>query len=69
MIRRSCRIATRIKELVAQDSSTMTVALKDFSWERMVAAVDAVRERAHRAADVLSKAGIPYIVINDPIRG
>lgn len=41
----------------------MAVALKDFSWERMVAAVDAVRERAHRAAAVLSRAGIPYIVI------
>ena len=39
--------------------------LKDFSWERMIAAVDAVRERACRATDALSEAGIPHAVIGD----
>ncbi len=39
------------------------VRLKDFSWDRMVAAVDAVRERARRAAAALDRAGIPYVVI------
>ena len=39
------------------------VLLKDFSWERMIAAVDAVRERACRAAAALSQAGIPHAVI------
>jgi hypothetical protein len=39
------------------------VTLKDFSWERMIAAVDAVRERACRAAGALSQMGIPHIVI------
>ncbi len=37
--------------------------LKDFSWERMIAAVDAVRERACRAAAALSQAGIPHAVV------
>jgi len=39
------------------------ISLKDFSWERMIAAVDAVRERARRAAAALQRAGIPYVVI------
>jgi hypothetical protein len=39
------------------------VALKDFSWERMVAAVDAVRERARRATSALTRAGIEHVVI------
>jgi hypothetical protein len=39
------------------------VALKDFSWERMIAAVDAVRERAHRATSALTRAGIEHVVI------
>jgi hypothetical protein len=39
------------------------VTLKDFSWERMIAAVDAVRERACRAAKALDGAGIPYVVV------
>jgi len=39
------------------------VFLRDFSWERMIAAVDAVRERARRAAAALDRAGIPYVVI------
>jgi hypothetical protein len=41
----------------------ITDGLEDFSWERMIAAVDAVRERACRAAGALEQAGIPYAVI------
>jgi hypothetical protein len=39
------------------------VPLKNFSWERMIAAVDAVRERACRAAAALDQAGIPHVVV------
>ncbi len=39
------------------------IPLKSFSWERMIAAVDAVRERACRAAAALDQAGIPHAVI------
>jgi hypothetical protein len=39
------------------------VTLKDFSWERMAAAVEDVRERARRATGALQRAGIPYVVI------
>ena len=39
------------------------VALKDFSWERMIAAVEDVRERAVRAARALQQAGIPHVVV------
>jgi len=39
------------------------VVLKDFSWERMIAAVEDVRERACRAARALKEAGIPHVVI------
>lgn len=41
----------------------MSVALKDFSWERMIAAVEAVRERARRATHALQTAGIPHVVV------
>jgi Uncharacterised nucleotidyltransferase len=40
----------------------MAIRLKDFSWQRMIEAVEAVRERACRAAAALRKAGIPYAV-------
>ncbi|MBC8868308.1 MAG: nucleotidyltransferase family protein [Planctomycetes bacterium] len=40
-----------------------SVTLKDFSWERMIAAVDAVRERACRAAAALDRARIPHVVV------
>ena len=40
----------------------MAVELKDFSWQRMIDAVEAVRERACRAAAALRKAGVPYAV-------
>lgn len=39
------------------------VPLKEFSWKRMVAAVDAVRERACRATAALDQAGIPNVVV------
>lgn len=37
--------------------------LKDFSWERMIAAVEDVRERACRAARALQQAGIPHAIV------
>lgn len=37
--------------------------LNSFSWERMVAAVDAVRERARRITSALEREGIQYAVI------
>src|SRR5437867_12428569 len=40
----------------------MAVVLQDFSWKRMIEAVEAVRERACRAAAALEQAGIPYAV-------
>ena len=40
----------------------MAVELQDFSWKRMIEAVEAVRERACRAAAALQRAGIPYAV-------
>ncbi|HLQ46322.1 MAG TPA: hypothetical protein VK137_16380 [Planctomycetaceae bacterium] len=41
----------------------MTVGvLHDFSWQRMINAVEAVKERACRAAAALERAGIPYAV-------
>jgi hypothetical protein len=38
-------------------------ALKDFSWERMNAAVESVQERVRRAAAALQRAGISYVVV------
>lgn len=38
------------------------VELKPFSWDRMIEAVEAVRERALRATAALKQAGIPYAV-------
>ena len=40
-----------------------TTRLQDFSWERMIAAVDAVRERASRIATALERAAIKHAVI------
>jgi hypothetical protein len=39
------------------------VPLKDFSWERMIAAVEDVRQRACRAAKALQEAGIPHAIV------
>jgi len=41
----------------------MTVELKPFSWERVIQAVEAVRQRALRATAALAAAKIPYAVI------
>jgi hypothetical protein len=41
----------------------MPVVLKDFSWDRMIAAVDAVRERARRASAALSQNSLPHSII------
>ena len=38
------------------------LVLHDFSWQRMINAVEAVKERACRAAAALERAGIPYAV-------
>jgi len=40
------------------------IALRDFSWERMIAAVEDVRERACRATAALKQAGIAHVVID-----
>ena len=41
----------------------MSVELKPFSWERVIQAVEAVRQRALRATAALAAAKIPYAVI------
>ncbi len=38
----------------------MAIELRDFSWDRMIEAVQAVRDRALRATAALERAGIPY---------
>jgi hypothetical protein len=38
----------------------VAVELREFSWQRMIEAVQAVRDRALRATAALEKAGIPY---------
>lgn len=38
-------------------------AILPFSWERMIRAVEKVRERLQRAVDLLAKAGVEYAVI------
>lgn len=38
------------------------VELREFSWDRMIEAVQAVHERALRATAALERAGIPYAV-------
>jgi len=40
----------------------VAVELREFSWQRMIEAVQAVRERALRATAALERAGIPYAV-------
>jgi hypothetical protein len=40
----------------------VAVELQPFSWQRMIEAVQAVRDRALRATAALEKAGIPYAV-------
>ncbi len=40
-----------------------SIQLKDFSFERVVQAVEAVRDRLYRAAAALENAGVPYAVV------
>lgn len=40
-----------------------SLALHDFSWDRMIAAVEDVRLRARRVSEALNQAGIPFMVI------
>lgn len=40
-----------------------SVALGEFSWDRIIQAVEAVKERLLRAAAALEKAAIPYAVV------
>jgi len=42
---------------------TTPLKLGDFSWERMISAVEKVRERMLRAAAALDRGNIPYAVI------
>ena len=39
------------------------MTLHDITWERMIRAVEKVRERLHRAAGALEQAGVPYAVV------
>lgn len=43
----------------------MAVAFQDFSWDRMVAAVEAARERVRRTTAALERAGIAYAIAGD----
>jgi len=43
--------------------ATQPTQLHDFSWERMIAAVEDVRQRAARAAAALRQAGVPFMVV------
>jgi len=45
---------------VSWEAYCMAVELREFSWDRMIEAVQAVRDRALRATAALEKAGIPY---------
>lgn len=45
---------------VSRKAYCMAVELREFSWDRMIEAVQAVRDRALRATAALEKAGIPY---------
>jgi len=40
----------------------MSIERKQFSWDGMIEAVEAVRQRALRATKALAQAGIPYAV-------
>src|SRR2546425_12052841 len=40
-----------------------TVVIGEVSWERMIRAVEKVRERLNRATAALEHAGVPYAVI------
>ena len=40
-----------------------THVISDLAWERMVSAVEKVRDRLRRAVHALEQAGIPYAVV------
>ena len=48
---------------IAENAKMTAASLANFSWERMVAAVEDVRRRACRAAEALREAGIPHVVV------
>ena len=48
--------------LAGQIASTMRAELAPVSWERMIRAVEKVRERMFRAVQALERAGVPYAV-------
>ena len=53
----------------AAESSQHRVAVGEVSWERMIRAVEKVRERLRRAVAALEAAGIPYAVADAVISG
>src|SRR5262245_41179769 len=61
--RRAPGVAGMVALRLDREDAMSTVAPKDFSWERMIAAVEAVRERARRATGALQQAGIPHVVV------
>ena len=44
----------------------MSVPLGEIPWERMIKAVENVRNRLMRATRLLAEANVPYAVIGDP---
>lgn len=44
---------------------SQAIELQPVTWERMIRAVEKVRERLLRATGALEQAGIPYAVIGD----
>ena len=45
------------------DTSVETHPISDVAWERLVTAVEKVRDRLHRTARALEDAGIPYAIV------
>src|SRR5438270_5211940 len=43
--------------------ASQTPAYGEVSWERMIGAVEKVKERLLRAANALDRAGVPYAVV------
>jgi hypothetical protein len=48
--------------IISEPSLASSTPLGQVSWERMIRAVEKVRERLHRAAAALDAAGVPYAV-------
>lgn len=49
--------------LARYNEGMSNVPIRDLTWERMIRAVEKVKERLDRAATALVKAGIPYAVV------